>query len=736
MKRFPRFFSTLRARGSAGFPVLFPLVLPFVLVLGFFLAAGDAQGQSGIPYVVSTSPANGATGVPQTQTVVSITFSEPMNTGSHSISSNWGSWGAFAVSWSADSKTVYLTRPGGQNPPLGTQINFTLNPQGTPNFRDLENNALATYSFSFTILADPQAPSVVSTSPANGATGVSRDLTAITITFSKPMLGGSTASSNWGASSLTWSPDRKTLTLVRTDTQRLGAGVTVSLTLNYQDLEGHALPTFTLRFTTLTGYQLQKIEANPLKGFHWPYYLSIPDTLGEQTVLLIEPNNSGTWSDDPAFHDGRAYDLALWRSSFALDLDVPLLVPTFPRPIIPQAPEPGGIYTHALDRYSLNLHPPYLPSNLERIDLQLIAMIEDARERLSGMGHVMDEKVFLMGFSASGAFVTRFTALHPERVRAVAPGSPGGWPIAPMGQWNGITLRYPVGVADVEQLTGSPFDLNTFVKVPQFIYVGSIDTNDALDTRDMPQEARGQICAWLNCNPNPYIAERWPIAEELYDAVGANAQFMVYPGVAHNYSAQIWSDLANFFRQHKSVFWDVPLGYWAYDYIMGIYNSGITAGCSQNPLRYCPDNSVTREEMAVFITRALDQMPEDGYCGSTDPFLDVRFDRWSCKHIKKLEELGITSGYGDGRFGPEDVVTREQMAVFILKARAAVPPDGYCEGTDPFTDVSFDRWSCKYVKELVELGITTGYGDGRFGPDDYVTRAQMAVFLSRAFLGM
>jgi pimeloyl-ACP methyl ester carboxylesterase len=531
LKRVPCFFSTLRARGSAGLQGLLPLVLPFALVLGFFLAAGDAQGQSGIPYVVSTSPANGATGVPQTQTVVSITFSEPMHTDSYSISSNWGSWGTFTVSWSADSKTVYLTRPSGQNPPLGTQINFTLNPQGTPNFRDLEGNALATYSFSFTILADPQAPSVVSTSPANGATGVSRDLTAITITFSKPMLGGSTTPSNWGASNMEWSPDRRTLTFVRTETQRLGAGVTVSLTLNYQDLEGHALPTFTLRFTTLTGYQVQKIEANPLKGFHWPYYLSIPETLGAETVLLIEPNNSGTWSDDPAFHDGRAYDLVLWRSSFALDLDVPLLVPTFPRPIIPQAPEPGGIYTHALDRYSLNLHPPYLPANLERIDLQLIAMIEDARERLSGMGHVMDEKVFLMGFSASGAFVTRFTALHPERVKAVAPGSPGGWPIAPMGQWNGITLRYPVGVADVEQLTGSPFDLNTFVKVPQFIYVGSIDTNDALDTRDMPQEARGQICAWLNCNPNPYIAERWPIAEELYDAVGANAQFMVYPGL-------------------------------------------------------------------------------------------------------------------------------------------------------------------------------------------------------------
>jgi len=74
------------------------------------------------------------------------------------------------------------------------------------------------------------------------------------------------------------------------------------------------------------------------------------------------------------------------------------------------------------------------------------------------------------------------------------------------------------------------------------------------------------------------------------------------------------------------------------------------------------------------------------------------------------------------------------MAVFITRARASVPPDGYCGTTDPFTDVPFGHWSCKYVKKFLELGITTGYGDGRFGPADFVTRAQMAVFLSRAFL--
>jgi hypothetical protein len=70
------------------------------------------------------------------------------------------------------------------------------------------------------------------------------------------------------------------------------------------------------------------------------------------------------------------------------------------------------------------------------------------------------------------------------------------------------------------------------------------------------------------------------------------------------------------------------------------------------------------------------------------------------------------------------------MAVFIIKSLNQVPPDGYCGGMNPFTDVSYDRWSCKFIKKLSELGVTTGYGDGRFGPEDLVTREQMGMALA------
>jgi hypothetical protein len=181
-------------------------------------------------------------------------------------------------------------------------------------------------------------------------------------------------------------------------------------------------------------------------------------------------------------------------------------------------------------------------------------------------------------------------------------------------------------------------------------------------------------------------------------------------------------------------FADTPLDYWATPYIEVIYQAGYTTGYADG--RFGPDDTVTREQMAVFITRAMDQVLPDGYCGSTGPFSDVPADRWSCKYVKRLVELGITSGVGGGLFDPEGTVTREQMAAFITRALDEVPADGYCGTEDPFTDVPYSEWSCKYVKRLVELGVTKGIGEGLYGPGNPVMRAQMAVFLARAFLGM
>jgi pimeloyl-ACP methyl ester carboxylesterase len=171
---------------------------------------------------------------------------------------------------------------------------------------------------------------------------------------------------------------------------------------------------------------------------------------------------------------------------------------------------------------------------LARLDLQLLAMIDEARASLESQRIPSDPRVIIQGFSASGMFANRFAALHADRVKAVAVGSPGGWPIAPMRVVGSDTLRYPAGVADLEALTGKSFDLDAWRAVPQLIVMGSLDDNDSLDETDgWDADASAQVVRLFGQTP---IA-RWPKAERLYRDAGAKARFLLVPGVAHDRKA-------------------------------------------------------------------------------------------------------------------------------------------------------------------------------------------------------
>ena len=129
----------------------------------------------------------------------------------------------------------------------------------------------------------------------------------------------------------------------------------------------------------------------------------------------MEPNNTGTTDDDPAVHARSAERLAKdsYATTIADRLAAPLLVPTFPRPA-----STWRAYTHALDDDTLRIDEGVL----ERVDLQLLAMIDDAIALLRRHELAVEDDVFMHGFSASGTFTNRFAVLHPARVRAVASG--------------------------------------------------------------------------------------------------------------------------------------------------------------------------------------------------------------------------------------------------------------------------------------------------------------------------
>jgi len=114
-----------------------------------------------------------------------------------------------------------------------------------------------------------------------------------------------------------------------------------------------------------------------------------------------------------------------------------------------------------------------------------------------------------------------------------------------------------------------------------------------------------------------------------------------------------------------SLFHDVLPWFWAHDYIDAIYYAGITTGCTQEPLNYCPSTDVNRAQMAAFIIRA--KFGESFTYDTTRHFTDVTDTHWAFKYIQKMFEEGISTGYGDGIYGPSLAVNRASMAAFLAR---------------------------------------------------------------------
>ncbi len=181
-----------------------------------------------------------------------------------------------------------------------------------------------------------------------------------------------------------------------------------------------------------------------------------------------------------------------------------------------------------------------------------------------------------------------------------------------------------------------------------------------------------------------------------------------------------------------NVFEDVPDDHWAIAYINRLYNAGITTGCSASPLNYCPDDPVTRAQMAVFLMKSL-HYPNPYTPPDVPPTFSDTAGHWAEDWIEALKAAGITSGYPDGTYRPDNGVTRAEMAAFLLRAKhgASYTPPAVVHSH--FNDVSDSHWAKDWIEQLAVEGITSGYPDGSYHPDQIVTRAEMSVFLVRAF---
>jgi hypothetical protein len=146
---------------------------------------------------------------------------------------------------------------------------------------------------------------------------------------------------------------------------------------------------------------------------------------------------------------------------------------------------------------------------------------------------------------------------------------------------------------------------------------------------------------------------------------------------------------------------------------------------------YSPDDVVTRQQMAAFIIRALGDFNPPQ--PAQQRFLDVGPSNAFYAFIEQMAVRQITLGCGGGNYCPGDPVLRDQMAAFIIRA---LHPPGYvppAPAVQRFPDVTPGNAFFAHIEEMAIRQITLGCGGGNYCPALAVSRGQMAAFLVRAF---
>ncbi len=203
-------------------------------------------------------------------------------------------------------------------------------------------------------------------------------------------------------------------------------------------------------------------------------------------------------------------------------------------------------------------------------------------------------------------------------------------------------------------------------------------------------------------------------------------------------------------------FADVPVDHWSYHSVEAMLHNGITGGCGGG--LYCPTDTVTRWQMAVFLSAAVadGNVPPSGTVegmgdfdcspGGQSVFGDVLPDDPGCPFIHYLASTGISGGCGGGLYCPADAVTRWQMAVFLSAATTdpdTIPGSGTVPGRGDFDcteggisvfdDVPPGDPGCRFIHHMAVEGITAGCSPTSYCPGRELTRAEMAVFMDTAF---
>ncbi|PER56482.1 cell surface protein [Bacillus thuringiensis] len=164
---------------------------------------------------------------------------------------------------------------------------------------------------------------------------------------------------------------------------------------------------------------------------------------------------------------------------------------------------------------------------------------------------------------------------------------------------------------------------------------------------------------------------------------------------------------------------DVPANHWSTKAIYDLTNRKVVQGYGNNIFGF--GDNVTRGQVARMIYMYV--KPADADASFKNPFTDIKGHLFE-KEILALAKAGLVNGFGDGKYGPDDILTREQMAQVLTNAFKFKETK-----TTKFSDVDKNSWSYGAISALEENGVTIGTGGNMYSPKMFVTREAYSQFL-------
>jgi predicted esterase len=248
----------------------------------------------------------------------------------------------------------------------------------------------------------------------------------------------------------------------------------------------------------------------------------------------VWPHGGAMPNNDYEAHKEQAKNTLSWLSSYAEKYKTPLVVVAIPRV--------EELYVHTMPVGTFTTSNEFL----KRPDLKLIEAIWNQYiPSLQQAGFNVQNKVFMMGFSSPGTFTFRFSILHPELISAAWLGSSSFAPL-PTAEIFGQPADYPFGIRNLEQLSGSPFNLDDYKKISFLIVTGENDNKENNVTISWYSNKE-----FIKKNMGETEPERIKFFYDYLVSIGVPAEFHLYPKIAHEITEEMMKDAFDFLVTHS-----------------------------------------------------------------------------------------------------------------------------------------------------------------------------------------